>query len=486
MKKKSLLIVLCLVFLLSVLGVCACGVSKPDGEQGMQQEQSYKMYVDYVQGLGQTPLSYEEWLKIANNGNVGTESGEQGSGVEIVWIDESGHLKIKYYGSSEEIDLGKVNGARVYSKGMKYVLNQEQTGYILTEIGDCVDENVLIPPTYRNKPVLEIGSQAFHSSNTLKNVSIPENVTKIGESAFAYCKNLNSIIFESNDKLTDIEYGAFTWCTTLSDVKLPDSVVNIGDNILYNCFRLKFKVENAINYVGSTNNPYFFAHSRTMEFSGTVNLNKNCKYIGDELFINCQELESVQIPANIIGICSFAFSWCDNLKEVTFEQNSNLKHIGRHAFNACCEIKSLALPSSLTKIGVGAFAGCNQLESVRILDNVTVIEEMAFQACAKLKELTFGKNSKLESIKDMAFNNCQSLERVVFPVSIREIGKSAFFNNENLKEVEFLDYSNWYVTKHFEDWVSKSGGESIDLEDKTFNVNYFKLLDNCDKYFYKV
>ena len=101
-----------------------------------------------------------------------------------------------------------------------------------------------------NLPVglVEIGSNAFEGSgllsfpnpwptgittiaeglfeNTrLSNVVIPEGITIIGSSAFAYCRNLTNITLPST--ISYIAINAFTVCSSLTIVNIPESVQRI-------------------------------------------------------------------------------------------------------------------------------------------------------------------------------------------------------------------------------------------------------------------
>lgn len=70
------------------------------------------------------------------------------------------------------------------------------------------------------------------------------------------------------------------------------------------------------------------------------------------------KVATVHIPRTITSIGQSAFSFCDNLSAVTFEENS-----------------------ALETIEPMAFIGCNNLKNIRLPDKVRVIEQMAFDHC---------------------------------------------------------------------------------------------------------
>ena len=71
----------------------------------------------------------------------------------------------------------------------------------------------------------EIASNAFRNTD-IKEITIPKNVRTIGSMAFAYCKNLETVIFESdNPDIFDYQRrddGIFAECKKLKNIYVPD------------------------------------------------------------------------------------------------------------------------------------------------------------------------------------------------------------------------------------------------------------------------
>ena len=74
--------------------------------------------------------------------------------------------------------------------------------------------------------VTSIGEQAFRCCLALTSVTIPDGVTSIGMYAFCECKKLESVTIP--DSVTSVDDWAFSACPALKSIFIPDSVSSIG------------------------------------------------------------------------------------------------------------------------------------------------------------------------------------------------------------------------------------------------------------------
>ena len=81
-----------------------------------------------------------------------------------------------------------------------------------------------------------IENNAFYRCYSLKNITIPDSVTSIGNEAFAGC-SMKSITIP--DSVTSIGWGAFTGCSELTNITIGRGVTEIGLTVIDSCDNLK-------------------------------------------------------------------------------------------------------------------------------------------------------------------------------------------------------------------------------------------------------
>lgn len=85
--------------------------------------------------------------------------------------------------------------------------------------------------------VTEIGENAFAGCKSIKSVEIPQNVNLIKYRAFFECENLETIKIEKGVK--SIGWWTFCECKSLKEITIPESIISIGENAFYKCSELK-------------------------------------------------------------------------------------------------------------------------------------------------------------------------------------------------------------------------------------------------------
>ena len=257
------------------------------------------------------------------------------------------------------------------SHGLKYVYLSDSDSYMVEDKGDCADLNVIIPAEYNDgihgkKYVTSIGEYAFcvWDYYPLTSIEIPASVQSIGENAFYYCSSLESVTFGENSQLTSIGASAFESCQSLKSIEIPITVTNIGSFAFSDCKTLTYNKKDGLKYLGNSINKYLYLAGATDNSINTVTIDANCKFIGSNVFEDCQSLTCIEIPTGVKSIGNGAFANCYSLKSVTFGENSQLTNIDSNAFWSCKSLTSIEISANVTSIGAYAFAHCESLTSI--------------------------------------------------------------------------------------------------------------------------
>ncbi len=283
--------------------------------------------------------------------------------------------------------------------------------------------------------VTSIGDHAFRGCSSLTSVTIPNSVTRIGNYAFDGCSSLTSVTLPNS--VTSIGVEAFYSCSSLTSITLPNSVTSIGSSAFSYCTSLTsidVAADNA-NYC-SVDGVLFNKDKTTLvAYPGggpsTYTIPNSVTRIGNYAFSGCRSLTSVTIPNSVTSIGERAFSYCSSLTSVTIP--NSVTSIGDGAFARCTSLTSITIGNSVTSIGDEAFFGCTSLTSVTIGNSVTSIGEGAFYGCTSLTSVTIPNS--VTSIGGGAFEYCSSLTSVTIPNSVTSIGAYAFYECTSLTSV---------------------------------------------------
>ena len=190
-----------------------------------------------------------------------------------------------------------------------------------------------------------IGSSAFRGCSSLTSIDIPNSVTSIGERAFDGCSSLKKvyitdlsawcrITFNSisanplcnggalylngkevkdlviPDDVTKIGKSAFSGCSSLSSVSIPNSVTSIGYSAFFECSLTSIEIPNSVTSIGDS--AFYGCSSLT-----SIEIPNSVTSIGNSAFWNCSSLTSVTIGNSVTSIGNSAFWNCNSLKKIT-------------------------------------------------------------------------------------------------------------------------------------------------------------------------
>lgn len=172
---------------------------------------------------------------------------------------------------------------------------------------------------------------------------------------------------------------------------------------------------------------YAFANQAEL-FSVTIPA--SVKVIDMGAFYKCSKLKTVVLPDGLQVLGGYAFALCTSLEKINIPVG--IKEVSGYTFGQCSALRSIDIPDSVTAIRKSSFFKCSDLKTVSFGKGVEIIEQSAFLGCG-IETLSFGE--KLTIIEKLAFEQCHSLYEVELPVSLKEVGDSAFYDCFMLKTV---------------------------------------------------
>ena len=382
----------------------------------------------------------------------------------------------------------------VPSKGLEFELDTETDTYIVTDNGECIDANIVIPHKYNDKLVTRIKSNAFAYCNNLSSIMIPNSVERIEYFAFYDCDKLEKVVIPNSIEI--IENGAFHDCVSLTSVNYLGTIEE-WCNILFNnrfanplCFGANLYLNDVL--VSDLVIPNTITRINNNAFSGCISLtnvtmSNTVTDIGEYAFYSCTNLKNVDFSDGVINIETRAFAYCSGLTNVKLsnhlevigalafcdctnltrlETPNSVVSIGDSAFNGCTSLVNVTISNGTTSLGYRTFYNCTSLESIVIPNSVTTIGDSAFEGCTSLKYneyddayylgngdnpyvvfikaknkdiICFQINQGTKVIYDSAFSDCSKLTSVIIPDSVTSIGSYAFYNCSSLTSVEIPD-----------------------------------------------
>lgn len=339
---------------------------------------------------------------------------------------------------------------------------------------------------------------AFYNCSNLVEIILPPRITRIEQTAFAFCTSLATIELPNSveyiatgaflgsgiqsisipDSVTTISMAAFTSCDQLTAIKIGSGITSIPLSLFANCYNLKTVT------LPDTLTAIMDAAFENCSNLTTINIPASVTYIGGSAFLDCISLTDVHIT-DIAAWCSTYFgtngnplNYAKNLylnnelvTKVTIPEG--ITELSEGIFEKYTTLTHVNLPSTLTAIGQNAFYGCANLNNISMYPGITSIGENAFgdtgqltvgfagaqQEWNNLKSAAAAGNAKLIDAKvtitildanyilntaDQTYtlssvNTC-TIENVVIPSSynglpVIAVMQAAFADNEFIKQV---------------------------------------------------
>lgn len=236
-----------------------------------------------------------------------------------------------------------------------------------------------------------LSAELFRDCKKLTEVTI-SGCLALGSGVFRDCTSLRSITWNGNG-LDCIPHNVFYGCSLLREIKIPDGVTKIEDYACYNCSSLTdITIPNSVKAIGSQT--FYNCKSLTnVHYLGTEKQWSQCKrgsYNDDLMYATRIFIDGSSVTGfkgscgeNLIwnlkakgGTLTISGSgdmtdykyatsfpvWNDDTTKIVIEDG--VTSIGRYAFKKFASLKSVEMPSSITEIGEGAFQYCGNLSQI--------------------------------------------------------------------------------------------------------------------------
>ena len=226
-------------------------------------------------------------------------------------------------------------------------------------------------------------------------------------------KEKTKIIAAPGAKPTQFSSGGTTYLTSIT---IPEQITEIGDYAFYGNPTLK-----TVNFHAGITRIGMGAFYETL--LTRVNIpNPDCE-IGNSCFSNSQ-VSSITLPQGMKKLGRHVFFYCTNLTSLTLPEG--MEEIGMMCFGSC-SLTSVNLPSTMVKLDSCSLQD-NPFTSIN-LKNVKFIGRQAFSQCTNLTTVT--SNGKLEEIDGAAFTRCP-LTTAYLPEGMLTIIMNAYFRCTSL------------------------------------------------------
>ena len=318
----------------------------------------------------------------------------------------------------------------------------------LEKIGDeafckCLSlQQIVLPPNLE-----KLGKKAFDHCISVRKAFLPASLTSIGEFAFDCCHKLEKFIVDSRnpyfkaidgnlfDKSDEnaaneiylMKYAAGKteelYCIP-EDTSCVDSYAfHCCDNLHHLCFSTK------LTSIG--------------DFAFRINTLKNIKV--DENNPKFKDLNGILYSKD----GEYLLCYPSGREHIEFSVPSEVKVIAANAFFSATYLERIILPHGLTTIGSFAFYFCNKIKELTIPKSVKIIERSAFERTSIQNCII---PDGVREICPKTFFKAEELISVVLPASISKIGTQAFYSCTKLKNIMYLNtMSQWHkVVKGFQ------------------------------------
>lgn len=265
----------------------------------------------------------------------------------------------------------------------------------------CNIKKLILPAS-----LIEIDDNAFNSNRYLYNLTLPEDVRRIGNYSFAFCSIKHVYL---NDKLKEIGDLCFFDCP-IESIAIPSSIKSIGKNPFIGAMAIECKddcmyaSENGLLYDKQSGD--LISHYGETE----VALYPPITHVNSFAFYN-SEVTDIFIGSNIVKVSSWAFYNARKLEKVIWRK-SKIAEIPMGCFGKCSKISKIDIPSCVETVQEGAFFDCTDLRIMKFYGLAAKANEKIFRRIVRPSGVPYSYSFRHEL---MGSTICENIKREVDP-----------------------------------------------------------------------
>ena len=271
------------------------------------------------------------------------------------------------------------------------------------------------------KSLLDIGEHAFDGCLKLESIFIQDGIKSIGEDAFVGCDNLREVHVTDITAWCKIKfYGDSSNCyanpliyaerlylynTEITDLTIPEGVDEIGNSAFCNCKSLISVVfPKSLKKIGG----YSFLWCGNLT---SVTIQGNINYVGSSPFLWCC-IKNVTIKEGVQIIPSYIFNQCTDLTELCLPKS--VKYIKSCAFQDCINLRKVIIKNDKIEIDDFGFLKCDNINTIIMPHFNKNFLFTCFLECKKLRTIVVGEGgSQYErSVYDELLSKAQELKQM--------------------------------------------------------------------------
>ena len=348
---------------------------------------------------------------------------------------------------------------------LKFELNYDETGYVVAKCSNLYSGDIVIPEEYNGMPVTEIGNFAFNYCKNLESVMMPDSVLNIGDGAFLECESLRSVTISEN--LRYITNYMFSGCHSLTSIMIPDSVKGVGSFAFEECESLSsITIPEQVDEIG------------LCAFSG-------CKKLGRIIVSPDNEIYASQNGVLFNKDKTTLLKYPEGRIATSYLVPESVTYIATDAIENCTNLKNLVISSNVNTIESGNFRSCLNLENISVAsDNCNYADENGVLYNNDKTELIKYPSGKIDDVYEVndgtskispyAFEQSFNLLSVILPYGLTEIGDSAF---ENCKGITSIEIPNRVSEISYFAFCGCSALETVEIPKSVTKIAGFLFAD---------